>query len=179
MSKAAKNESGSLVVLNFKSKWKLCCETIAVILFALLFLNYVLQVFMRYVMNDPLVWTLEAAGILFISVSLWTAAFCMDFTEHVKFDLLIKALGPIGKRILLSLSLGSFFVLACWSIPDTILLLEYMYDEYTYALNFPMGHLFVLFIIFLIAYAIRAAIIVKKTNTGDWKAFVQEYDNHE
>lgn len=134
---------------------------------------------MRYVMNDPLVWTLEAAGILFISVSLWTAAFCMDFKDHVKFDLLIKAVGPLGKRIFLTITMGSFLILACWSIPDTVLLLEYMYDEFTYALHFPMGHLFVLFLVFLCAYSIRAFIVIKKANSGDWKAFVRGYDNHE
>lgn len=164
---------------DLKLWWRRTAETVAVILFAMLFLNYVLQVFMRYVMNDPLVWTLEAAGILFISVSLWTAAFCMDFRDHVNFDLLYKALGPWGKRILLSLTLGTFLVLAFWSLPDTVLLLEYMYDERTYALDMPMGHLFILFIVFLLAYAVKSLYAVYRAYRGDWRQFVKEYYGHE
>ena len=135
-------------------------ELVSVVLFAGLFLNYVLQVFMRYVMNDPLVWTLEAAGILFIAVSLWTAATLMPFGEHVSFDLVHGRVGPTIRRVMTTISLGAFLILALWSIPDTVRVLDFMYDERTYALEFNLGHLFVLMMFFLLAYAARAGLAV-------------------
>lgn len=144
-------------------------ELVSVVLFAALFLNYVLQVFMRYVMNDPLVWTLEAAGILFIAVSLWTAATLMPFREHVGLDLIYGLCGPHVRRVMASVSLGAFMLLALWSIPDTVRVLEFMYDERTYALEFNLGHLFVLFMVFLLAYALRAGLKIVRLWRPGWR----------
>lgn len=144
-------------------------EILSVLLFAALFLNYVAQVFTRYVLRDPLVWTLEIAGILFVVLSLWTAATQMPFREHVRLDLIYELFPASAKRVILTISLGMFLVLTLWSIPDTVRVLEWMYQERTFALRFNLGHLFVLMIFFLLAYAARAAWTIIRLWRAGWR----------
>lgn len=137
-------------------------EFASVAMFAALFLTFVAQVFWRYVLRDPLVWTLEVAGILFVALSLFTAATQMPFREHVGLDLFVQLFGPRVRRVLISVSLGLFIIVMAASIPDTIRVLEWMYRERTFAIDFNLGHLFVLMIVFVIAYVLRAVMTVAR-----------------
>ncbi|WP_295811224.1 TRAP transporter small permease subunit [uncultured Nitratireductor sp.] len=144
-------------------------EILSVVLFAALFLNYVAQVFTRYVLRDPLVWTLEVAGILFVVLSLWTSATQMGFRDHVRLDLIYELFPAAAKRVILTVSLGMFLIFTLWSIPDTVRVLEWMYEERTFALRFNLGHLFVLMIFFLVAYAARAAWTILRLWRSGWR----------
>lgn len=125
-------------------------------MFAALFLTFVAQIFWRYVLNNPLVWTLEVAGLLFVTVSLFTAATQMPFRDHVALDLLVEAVPRRLGGLLRALSLIVFGVVMLLSVPDTVRVLEWMYGERTFALRLNLGHLFVLMIAFVLIYALRA-----------------------
>lgn len=125
-------------------------------MFAALFLTFVAQIFWRYVLNSPLVWTLEVAGLLFVTVSLFTAATQMPFRDHVALDLLVEAVPRRLGGVLRALSLIVFGVVMLFSVPDTVRVLEWMYGERTFALRLNLGHLFVLMIAFVVIYAFRA-----------------------
>ncbi|KIT15026.1 Sialic acid TRAP transporter permease protein SiaT [Jannaschia aquimarina] len=129
---------------------------ISVALFAGLFVTFVAQVFWRYVLREPLVWTLEVAGILFVAVSLFTAATQMPMREHVALDLLIDALPQRLGDWAKAASLLLFALVMLLSVPDTVRVLEWMYRERTITLKFNLGHLFVLMIAFVLIYAARA-----------------------
>ncbi|MFV0332464.1 MAG: TRAP transporter small permease [Tropicimonas sp.] len=134
------------------------CEAISAAAFAALFIDFVLQVFFRYVLRAPLVWTVEVAGLLFVFLSLFTAATQMGFRDHVRLDLVMEML-PAGPRRLLtclSMLVFAFFMLA--SLPDTVAVLEWMWPERTNALRLSLGPMFVLMIFFVASYAIRAVI---------------------
>ena len=131
-------------------------EVVSATLFAALFLTFVAQVFWRYALRDPLVWTLEAAGILFVTLSLFTAATQMPFREHVALELFLDIFPRKVRRVLVTLSLSLFALAMLVSLPDTFGVLKWMYREHTYAIDFNLGHLFVLMIVFVIAYILRA-----------------------
>ena len=124
-------------------------------MFAALFLTFVAQVFWRYVLNNPLVWTLEVAGILFVTVSLFTAATQMRIRDHVALDLVVDALPAPLNKLLRSVSLLIFSGVLLLSVPDTVRVLEWMFNERTFALRLNLGYLFVLMIGFIVIYAIR------------------------
>ncbi len=142
-------------------------EIVSVSLFAALFLTFVAQVFWRYVLNQPLVWTLEVAGILFVTLSLFTAATQMPLREHVSLDLAVDLFPPPIRRILRTVSLSAFAIVMVLSLPDTVAVLEWMFREHSYALDFNLGYLFVLLIFFVIAYVLRAVITVVRLWRGD------------
>lgn len=134
------------------------CKWLSAIMFATLFLTFVAQVFWRYVLRDPLVWTLEVSGILFVTLSLFTAASQMALREHVALDLVVEALPKTLSAWLKAFSLLLFAGVMLLSIPDTIRVLEWMYRERTFAIKFNLGHLFVLMIAFVLIYAVRAIV---------------------
>lgn len=136
------------------------CEVVSAAMFAALFLTFVAQVFWRYVLRDPLVWTLEVAGLLFVTISLFTAATQMSFRDHVAMDLVLGIVPQQVRRILSTLSLGLFALVMIASLPDTVEVLKWMYRERTYAIGFNLGHLFVLMIVFVAAYAARAVFTI-------------------
>ncbi|HAN80901.1 MAG TPA: hypothetical protein DCQ47_05555 [Gammaproteobacteria bacterium] len=141
---------------HWHSRLTQACECLSAIMFATLFLTFVAQVFWRYVLRDPLVWTLEVSGILFVTLSLFTAATQMSLREHVALDLLLDALPKKLSAWLRAFSLLLFAGIMFYSIPDTIRVLEWMYQERTFAIKFNLGHLFLLMIAFVFIYAGRA-----------------------
>lgn len=145
-------------LLRLRARLIRVCEWLSAIMFATLFLTFVAQVFWRYVLRDPLVWTLEVSGILFVTLSLFTAATQMPLKEHVALDLVVEALPRKLSSLLRAFSLLVFAAVMLLSIPDTIRVLEWMYKERTFAIKFNLGHLFVLMIAFVLVYAIRAII---------------------
>lgn len=145
------------------------CEVISVAMFAALFLTFVAQVFWRYVLRDPLVWTLEVAGILFVTISLFTAATQMSMREHIGMDIVLGTVAPKVRRVLLTISLGLFAVVMLASLPDTVRVLEWMYRERTYAIGFNLGHLFVLMIFFVAAYVLRAVTMILRLWRAGWQ----------
>ncbi len=140
------------------ARFALVCEWVSAAMFAALFLIFVAQVFWRYVLREPLVWSLEVAGLLFVIVSLFTAATQMPLREHVALDLVMDLIPRKVAGIMRGVSLLLFAGVMLLSIPDTIRVLEWMYKERTFAIQFNLGHLFVLMIVFVIAYAIRAVL---------------------
>ena len=144
--------------LTWRDRLVRLCEWVSAIMFASLFLTFVAQVFWRYVLRDPLVWTLEVSGILFVTLSLFTAATQMSLREHVALDLVVEALPKTISAWLKAFSLFLFAGVMLLSIPDTIRVLEWMYRERTFAIKFNLGHLFVLMIFFVLIYAIRAVL---------------------
>ncbi|MGF1477609.1 MAG: TRAP transporter small permease [Geminicoccaceae bacterium] len=142
-------------------------ELVSAVLFATLFLTFVAQVFWRYVLRDPLVWTLEVAGILFVTLSLFTAATQMRMREHVALDLAVDLAPRRLAAWLRALSLILFASVMFLSIPDTVRVLEWMYRERTFAIKFNLGHLFVLMIGFVAIYAAKAVYdAVRMIRTG-------------
>lgn len=145
-------------LLRWRDRLVRLCEWLSAIMFATLFLTFVAQVFWRYVLRDPLVWTLEVSGILFVTLSLFTAASQMSLREHVALDLVVEALPKTLSAWLKAFSLLLFAGVMLLSIPDTIRVLEWMYRERTFAIKFNLGHLFVLMIGFVLIYAVRAIV---------------------
>ena len=69
--------------------------------------------FWRYVLNDPILWTEEAARYLMIWMALIAASISMKRREHVSMNLLINPLPAVIKRIvgtLTSLAVAFFLL---------------------------------------------------------------------
>ena len=65
-------------------------NAIGVVLFASLFLVFVVQVTARFGFNQPLAWTDEAAVVLYLWAILWGSALVCKDRENVAFDLLYQ-----------------------------------------------------------------------------------------
>ena len=130
-------------------------DAFGVLLFALLFLVFVIQITARFVFNQPLAWTDEAATILYLWAVLWGAAVVCKDREHVAFDLLYqKAFAPTRRRIALAAALlvGG---LAAWALPGSLDYLWFMRRESTAVMGLSFHWVFLPFGLLLIALVVR------------------------
>lgn len=144
-------------------------DTIGVILFALLFLVFVIQVAARFVFGKPLAWTDEAAAVLYLWAVLWGAAAVCKDREHVAFDLLYQA-APAGTRRLLAL-LTALLVggLAAWALPGALDYILFMRRESTAVMGLPFHWVFLPFALLLLALAVRHGQRIWRLLGRDWE----------
>ncbi len=130
-------------------------DAFGVLLFALLFVVFVIQITARFVFNQPLAWTDEAATILYLWVVLWGAAVVCRDKEHVAFDLLYqKAFAPTRRRMALAAAVlvGG---LAAWALPGSLDYIWFMRRESTAVMGLPFHWVFLPFGLLLIALVVR------------------------
>src|SRR6516225_981028 len=70
---------------------------VAVALIATMFVSFLLQIFFRYILNQPLGWTEEVTVLCWLWVVLWGASFVLDDVEEVRFDIVYQAV-PVRVR---------------------------------------------------------------------------------
>ncbi len=143
-------------------------EIACVLGFAALFIVFVTQVFFRYVLNDPLSWTQEVAGILYVWIVCVGAATIVKEREHVSFDLVYERARPQLRRGLALAGTGLILVI----------LLVVLYGNYDYiaftarqkspTLRLPMTVVFSAFGVFLVLLIVNSAIRIWRLMRGDW-----------
>lgn len=141
-----------------------------VLLFALLFLVFVVQVVARFAFNQPLAWTDEAAVILYLWAILWGAALVCSDRENVAFDLLYQNAGPRLQRIMALTACALIGVLAAWGLPGALDYIHFMRREATPVLSLPFNWVFAPFALLLIALAARYAWRIYRLLGRDWRS---------
>lgn len=137
-----------------------CVEKyIPMIAFVVLFVVFVFQVFMRYIMRNPQSWTGEVEQSCFLWLVLLGACYAQRVKGHVTFTLVYDNLGVKGKAITAMagniLITFTFLVSLIPSLNYIIGLLERA--QVTSLLKIPKTYVFfpyVIFLLFILAYAL-------------------------
>jgi len=74
-------------------------ESISAAMLAALFIAFILQIFSRYILNDPISWTVEACLTIWVWLVFWSNSFVVKHDEHITFDLLYFAVKPNIRRV--------------------------------------------------------------------------------
>lgn len=130
---------------------------VGALLFAALFLVFVVQIVARFAFGKPLPWTDELAVVLYVWVILWCAAVVVPEREHVMFDLLWNAAGRRTRRVMRVAGNTMVGGLAAWALPATWDYVRFMAREGTPVLNVPFSIVFLPFVALLAALALRCA----------------------
>jgi TRAP-type C4-dicarboxylate transport system permease small subunit len=142
---------------------------VAALLFATMFGAFVLQVFMRYVVNRPLEWTLEVCLIAYVWIAFWSAAFLVREDEHVAFNLIYVGVPPSVRRVLavlISLVIGGAFAAA---LPATFDFVKFMGIDTTWVLELRFDVVFSVFVVFMVAVIARAALRLRALLSRRWR----------
>lgn len=139
---------------------------LSVVLFAALFLVFVVQVVSRFGFNRPLPWTDEAAVVLYVWVILWSAAFVVPEREHVMFDLVWNAAGRRTRLVMRVAGNAVLGGLCAWALPATWDYVKFMSREGTPVLGLPFSVVFAPFVALLAALALRCAWNVREALRG-------------
>jgi TRAP-type C4-dicarboxylate transport system permease small subunit len=122
---------------------------LAVVIFSALIVSIFSEVFMRYVLNNPSPELFELSIYCFVWVIYLGGALATRYNQHVRFDLIYRALPEKGRRVLeitfMALTNGVLLVLFIPSIRYTI----QMYPIKASALRVPWTFLLMVFPIFL------------------------------
>lgn len=144
-------------------------ENVAVALMAIMFAAFVIQVFMRYAVNRPVAWTLEACLTAWLWLVLWGGAFVVQDRDHVKFDIVYVAMRERGRRVLALVSAVAILVAFVVSLPDAIDYITFYSLKSSVSLNIRLDIVFSVYAIFAVAiiarYAWRLAALLRGTST--------------
>lgn len=126
------------------------------LMFLGLFLVFLVQIFARFVLAQPLPWTDELAVVLYLWVILWAAAFIVPEREHVAFDLLWNHVGASARRAMRLLGHLMIGGLAAVAIPASWDYVHFMARESTPVLGLSFEWVFLPFVLLLLALVLRS-----------------------
>jgi TRAP-type C4-dicarboxylate transport system permease small subunit len=144
-------------------------EMVAALLFIAMFAAFLLQVFTRYVLNDPVTWTQEFVLIVYIWIVFWSAAFLLHEREHITFDMVYVSL-PTGPRRLLAIVLTGLIAISFASaLPGTIDYISFIKIERSPVLGIRFDFLYAIFAVFVAAVIVTSCLRLWKLFRSNWR----------
>lgn len=144
-------------------------EAIGAAIFAALFLVFIVQVGMRFLLNRPLAWSDELIVILYIAMVFWGAATLLKERDHVMLDLVYAALPPAGQRIFALIGAALTAGLLLWLLPQAWDYVSFMHRERTPVLDVPFSVVFAPFVLFVAVIGARYAVKFVRLLGRDWR----------
>lgn len=137
-------------------------DDVGIILLAVMFVTFIAQITWRYVINDPLGWTVEVCVTMWLWVVFWGSAFCLKDEEHVRFDMLYLMVRPKIQRIFAGISALAIVVGMAISWPGTYSAVSFLMIKKSPALRIPMAYVFSIYLLFIIVTVLTYAWRLKK-----------------
>lgn len=132
-------------------------DTVGVLFFLAAFSGFIVQIFYRYILNQPLAWTEEATMIAFIWTVFWAAAFMVPVREHVTFDVVYDVVSAETRRILTICTMILLVIAFVLLIPYTFDYLQFLTRKKSPVLRIQMHWIYGCYILFLTAFSLQAA----------------------
>lgn len=142
-------------------------ENVAVALLAVMFATFILQIFFRYVLNDPLGWSEELIIATWLWTVLWGAAFTLDETEEIRFDILYSQISERTRRVFTVITGLALVLMYAISLPAAYSYVSFMKVEHSAYLHVPLNWMYSVFIIFTAACIVRYLWLVWRAIHGD------------
>lgn len=126
-------------------------ELVAAVMFAALFGTFLIQIFTRYVLNNPTAWTQELTLVLYIWVVFWTCSFILHERDHIAFDLISASLPPRGRRVLALAATALTIVAFAIALKPSFDFISFMRIVRTPVLRLPFDIVYAIFLVFLVS----------------------------
>jgi len=154
-------------------KWgiflKIIADTIGALFFLSAFVGFIIQIFYRYVMNQPLLWTEEFTMIAFVWAVFWAAAFCVPVREHVSFDVVYDIVSERTRRLFTMFSMVVLIVAFAMLIPYTWDYLDFLTRKKSSVLRLPMNLVYGCYLLFLFGFTVQAIWRLKQLFGPKWR----------
>ena len=147
--------------MNFARNWlRNRADNVAVGLLTAMFVSFLLQIFFRYVVNQPLTWTLEANLLFWLWTVFWVSAFPLRDRDHIKFDIFYLSARPPVRRIFALISAVAMIVGFGVAFPASFDFISFMKIESSSSLHIRLDYVFSAYLLFAAAVIVRYAIRV-------------------
>lgn len=140
---------------------------VLVALLTTMFVCFIIQIFWRYVLNNPVGWTEEVIITTWLWTVLWGAAFIVSEAEEIRFDIFYSNVSARMRRIFTALTSLALIVLYAISLPAAYRYVSFMKVERSAYLHIPVNILYSIYIIFAVACICRYAWILLHAIRGD------------
>jgi len=130
-------------------------EAVPAFLLAAMFLCFIIQVFMRYVMNNPVGWTVEVCVIAWLWILLWGQSVSASEEDEIRFDIVYGSVRP-GVRRWFRVGFAAFLVIIYgMSLPALWDYVTFMKIEKTSYLDIHFNWVFSIALIFSVVSILR------------------------
>jgi TRAP-type C4-dicarboxylate transport system permease small subunit len=128
---------------------------VLVALVSIMFATFIVQIFSRYVLNNPLAWTEEVIVTTWLWTVLWGAAFILSEAEEIRFDIIYSHISDNTKRVFTILTGIVAASLYAISLPASYKYVSFMKVERSASLHVPINILYSVYILFAVACIVR------------------------
>jgi C4-dicarboxylate transporter DctQ subunit len=135
-------------------------ENVAVALLTVMFSCFIIQIFYRYVLNNPVGWTEEVIIVSWLWTVLWGAAFTLSEAEEIRFDILYSNISPALQRAFTVMTGIVLVVIYGVSLPASYRYVAFMKVERSAYLHIPIDVLYSVYVIFAVACICRYSWLV-------------------
>jgi TRAP-type C4-dicarboxylate transport system permease small subunit len=151
------------------TRLKFLAELVAALMFVAMFAAFLLQVFTRYVLNDPIAWTQEFVLLAYIWITFWCGAFLLREKDHITFDMLSTALQMRARRVLGIVLTGIVGIAFLAALPANVDWIAFMAIERTPILRVRYDWLYSIFALFMIGVIVASAIRLRRLSRPGWR----------
>jgi TRAP-type C4-dicarboxylate transport system permease small subunit len=153
------------------SRW---AEWLTVSMFIGIFVLFVVSVFQRYVLVQPVNWVDESILILFLWSTFLTEALVLGEREQVTFDVVWDQCGPRGRRLIGLTASALIVLLFTLSAPTIGGYVAFLWREKTNALEWRLDYVYACFVIYWVAVIVRAANRFLWLSSDQWPEHVKD-----
>jgi C4-dicarboxylate transporter DctQ subunit len=142
-------------------------ENIAVVLLSVMFATFIVQIFSRYVLNNPVGWSEEVVVTAWLWTVLWGAAFILSEKEEIRFDIIYSNLSEDMRRVFTVITGVVLIFLYGISLPASYAYVSFMKVERSAALHVPLNWMYSVYVIFAVACICRYCWLVYQAIRGE------------
>ena len=132
-------------------------EAVAAGMLALIFLTFILQIFSRYVLQNPMSWTLELCLTLWVWVVFWGNAFVVKHKDHITFDMIYSASSQKLQKTFALIGSMAIIVGLGVSIGPTWDYIDFLKIKKSASIGIPLRTVFSIYLVFLVVTVLAHA----------------------
>jgi TRAP-type C4-dicarboxylate transport system permease small subunit len=130
-------------------------EDIGVVMIAVMFIAFIVQIVFRYLLNFPIGWTSELTIIMWLWLVLWGASFMVREREEIRFDLIYSAVGKRTRNVMVVVGALALIGAYVFSFPAVADYVTFMKVQKTAYLKIRFDWLFSIYLLFVVAIVAR------------------------
>lgn len=142
-------------VLRAAERFSRVAEVISGLMFAGIFLVFIVGIVMRYVVHRPLMWTDEVTILLLLWCTFLTDAFVVRSSDHVAFDVVWDVVSPRTRRIIGIVGRLVFALIFLAALPTIVDYVLFLWRERTDVLEIRLDIVFSCFVIYIVMVVVR------------------------
>lgn len=145
---------------------RILAEAVPAILLAAMFVCFIIQVFMRYVMDNPVGWTVEVCVIAWLWILLWGQSVSAREEDEIRFDIVYGSVSPQVRRWFRVVFAVILVGIYGWSLPALWDFVTFMKIQETSYLDIGFNWVYSIALVFSVVTILRYLWIFWISATG-------------